>query len=239
MKRWLSITFLILSSASILVFYQNCSRRQYQSEQNIHPELSNYVQKFTYQAEQYGLKLNTNSLTVQYSDHIVGRKEVVGYCYREPITSPNGDVVGLAPTILVKKDWWDSAFDYQKTDLLFHEMGHCLLDRKHVDDNKQSAEININQSTTGNLSIMNPILLSTRLSEENYQKIFGQLLEELFLSKKTSVSTLAVNQYSVQNLDLNSNAHQLPQLESNEQFRGLIQEEFFFSENGGCSQTNN
>lgn len=221
-----------------IFFYQNCSRRMSQLEQNVHPELSTYVQSFTDQAQQFGLKIDTAHLTVQYSDHLVGRKEVVGYCYREPITSPNGDIIGLAPTILVKKEWWDKAYDYQKTDLLFHELGHCVLDRSHVEDTNLSAQISNNSLQSDKLSIMSPILLSTRLSRNNYEQVFGKLIEELFLNKRIIAEKLSINSFSAQSLNNLSASSELPQLESNPKFREFIQQEYFFSESNGCSQTN-
>lgn len=238
MKRWISIFLILIISLVTIFFYQNCSRRMSQLEQNVHPELSTYVQSFTEQAQQFGLKIDTAHLTVQYSDHLFGRKEVVGYCYREPITSPNGDIIGLAPTILVKKEWWDKAYDYQKTDLLFHELGHCVLDRSHVEDTNLSAQITNNSLQPDKLSIMSPILLSTRLSRNNYEQVFGKLIEELFLNKRIIAEKLSINSFSAQSLNNLSASSELPQLESNPKFREFIQQEYFFSESNGCSQTN-
>ena len=58
-------------------------------------------------------------------------KEFVGVCFKYS----NGE-----KEILIKKEWWDGFGGdsknslAQKRSLIFHELGHCVLNRKHTND---------------------------------------------------------------------------------------------------------
>ena len=54
--------------------------------------------------------------------------EVAGYCI---------------PTfgILINEDGWDSYEEYQKKELIFHELGHCALGLSHSDDGLMTSKM--------------------------------------------------------------------------------------------------
>lgn len=54
-------------------------------------------------------------------------KKIAGVCYRS--------IVGrqiLRAYILIDKDYWYLISEYQRINLIFHELGHCVLNRDHV-----------------------------------------------------------------------------------------------------------
>ena len=105
-------------------------------------------------------KIKTGSI-VSFGNNF--EKNVIGYC-----TPSNKN-------IKINKRYWDTATDYEKEMLIFHELGHCDLDRDHKEgwyiqivDGKEVARIPI--------SIMGAQLfyVNTYITHRDYY------LEELF-----------------------------------------------------------
>jgi hypothetical protein len=74
--------------------------------------------------------------------------------------------------IIVKREWWATASSLSKRLLIFHELGHCFLDRNHKD---QTIEFN---SQKFNLSIMS----STLMPILNYHRFRTEYDYEMFTS---------------------------------------------------------
>ncbi len=121
------------------------------------------------------IDLFIDSSLQEYFDRFAGegalRNVVVDYeaskvsGYIRLITSPN--VIGQCAhdpnqpgTVIIDRAYWNIATDLEREFLVFHELGHCLLNRDHLDDadNKgncisimtsgsSQCKINYNQST--------------------------------------------------------------------------------------------
>lgn len=93
---------------------------------------------------------------------IVKNKEVVGYCSKEY------SVLGLTRRLIViDKDYWN-AFSYKKRQLLlWHEIGHCMFNKKH--DEREF----LNGCPR---SIMHPTVLSESCIDLHYEDYLLQLL---------------------------------------------------------------
>lgn len=76
--------------------------------------------------------------------------------------------------IAVDPDWWEKAEPASRQELLFHELGHCVLNRQH------SREVDKNKLP---LSIMWPTVFSGYLLD-NYEINFDRYIEELFADSK-------------------------------------------------------
>lgn len=48
--------------------------------------------------------------------------DVVGYCA----------MMRTTPRIVIQREFWDQATPQEKENLIFHELGHCVLDRDHT-----------------------------------------------------------------------------------------------------------
>ena len=109
MKRY-SLPFILLLSA--------CAPAQRPAV--VDPAFTQYVQKWNslypdHLANEVSIKFDDLS---KYSD---SKGTVVGLCSYDD----NGDVVSVDPT------FWNKVLDYTREELMFHELGHCVLGLKH------------------------------------------------------------------------------------------------------------
>ncbi len=84
-------------------------------------------------------------------------REVVGYC--DPEEKPKA--------IVIDRSYWKTASNTGKEILIFHELGHCALDRDH----------NVKRVKDKPISLMYPILTD----EDSYTQNKTDYLRELFL----------------------------------------------------------
>jgi hypothetical protein len=61
----------------------------------------------------------------------------VGICYKYP---------DQLPRIVIASDTWEKSDDADREALLFHELGHCLLGRDHVEDKIQLNNVDVRVS---------------------------------------------------------------------------------------------
>lgn len=82
--------------------------------------------------------------------------------------------------VLIRKSWWDQADQISKKIMIFHELGHCRLDRRH---NEETIDVN---GKIYKLSIMHPVIpdpYDYGMHETGY-------LKELYTSSKESLLEL-------------------------------------------------
>jgi beta-lactamase regulating signal transducer with metallopeptidase domain len=88
------------------------------------------------------------------------------------ITTPN--VIGTCSwdqthkhSIVLDKDYWQRATDLQREFLVFHELGHCVLGKDHVDNSDASGNcISIMSSGTGDCRVVYSNSNRNRLIDE-------------------------------------------------------------------------
>lgn len=89
-------------------------------------EVAPYVKQFTTDAAQYGHPLTVTNLIIEFGP--LENANERGIC----------DISGdLTPKITIDRNAWDKSSDGSRDELIHHEMGHCVLRRKHktgVDD---------------------------------------------------------------------------------------------------------
>ena len=80
---------------------------------------------------------------------------------------------GGMPLIYLDPDFWDNSYDWKREQLMFHELGHCILDRPHTDQKLEDG---------CPISIMDPYVIgeSCYLSHRNYyfEELFNQMSKE-------------------------------------------------------------
>lgn len=87
-------------------------------------ELDKYLQEFKSAASQRGYNLNIpKKLKVKLVDEIEGRNTIRGSCTED-----------IPMVIRLEKDYWMEADSTQRKILLFHEFGHCFLNRDHSNE---------------------------------------------------------------------------------------------------------
>ena len=96
---------------------------QVQPAPYIDSSLRVYLSRFTSEAEYRGVVVNTMHLTMQFDLDRGEPEDVVGTC----------DVYEAVPTIKVDRAAWNEMPEGNREELVFHELGHCLLKRGHCD----------------------------------------------------------------------------------------------------------
>lgn len=93
-----------------------------------------YADSFAKTGKLYGLNIRLNALTIRFGtpmgelDAQDKKQEMMLFASCTIYTADWSQ-----PDIIVLKSWWDSAGDLDKEEVMFHEMGHCLLKQQHRD----------------------------------------------------------------------------------------------------------
>lgn len=85
-----------------------------------HPELVKYLEDFQQDAKKYNVEVDYYKLVTVFSNN--QQQGVAAFCL--PATK----------TVVIYTQSWDGLNEDGKKALLYHEWGHCLLRRDHVDD---------------------------------------------------------------------------------------------------------
>ena len=170
MKFLIFILPLLLSSGCI---------RQYilpDRPQIIHSDFIPFLKKFIEQSEQFSTSKNhfflaerVSNLNIVFSDLNPKKKKGVrnlGLCTLD---------VYNQPLIVIDRKFWRFASDIQKEFVLFHELGHCVLFRKH-----KPGQVEGMMYAKIKSSIMNPRAFDALV----YEMFRGYYLFELFNSPK-------------------------------------------------------
>lgn len=92
-----------------------------------------------------------------------------------------------SPKIKINPNFWERASLSAKEELIFHELGHCILGRDHTSTQVVAADAAI----TIPVSIMHPYHLGRDIFEGNY----NQYISELFTRSTKPMFYLAASQY--------------------------------------------
>ncbi len=97
---------------------------------NIDPSFQSYVDTFkqaliTYKATDIDVdKYVNNNLIIKFDGKPIPEDNKVAFCITQ---------IGATPTIIINTGYWDSLrYDRDKEAVVFHELGHCVLRRDHV-----------------------------------------------------------------------------------------------------------
>ena len=116
--------FLLLAAGLLLIGLNGCQTEEIKPAVEIDPQLAPYFERFESEALQRGVDAQ---VTAQVSGRLTTIEEsgVAGRC--EHYTNrPNA--------VLIDQSYWQKASELQKEYLVFHELGHCFLQRSHLDD---------------------------------------------------------------------------------------------------------
>lgn len=122
------MTFLLL-----IEFFSACvTDRTIFLKNRIAPPAAEIFERFLRESRLRGLNLDSHNITIEIKDFDAESTEVngkrlftVGQCeYGTPWS---------APAIILQKHYWEDYSEDTREELLFHELGHCLLMRDHVE----------------------------------------------------------------------------------------------------------
>lgn len=93
------------------------------AQYSVPTELEAYVQQFREEAQKRGKAVATDNLIIEFGQPSL--KEACGECVLE---------AGKTPRIILAKNasCWQQVSTQERECLVFHELGHCLLNRSHV-----------------------------------------------------------------------------------------------------------
>lgn len=151
----------MIMSTLLCVMLSSCAQeipRRFQVPASVMP----YIIEFELQATLHGKNIKIDDLIVKIKPEIASNS-AVGLCYY----SANGST----PEIHLLEWYWNLASDIHRENLVFHELGHCILGRKHDNDIGLSGVPE---------SIMNYYLIAPHQYETNR----AILLQELFGNAK-------------------------------------------------------
>ena len=154
-----SIIPLIISCITVL-FFQNCGTQfdvRVPSKQTItstDPQFDAYIQEFE---SYYGKSVST--IPIGFDDL---EPKIAGICYRSIVAGRT-----LNAYIAIDRDYWYKISEYQRINLIFHELGHCAMNKNHVPSDSVSL---------CPTSFMFEQIMSTPCIRDNYDAY----IEELF-----------------------------------------------------------
>ena len=83
------------------------------------------------------------------------------------------------PEVSIDKEFWETATEASRKDLMDHELGHCILKRGHNENIKD--EINTPES------IMFPYHVPDVIGQNRYLEMYDYYLTELFTGKSEEI----------------------------------------------------
>ncbi len=135
------------------------------------PVFDSYIKEF----EQQGKVITGNSdfstgdVPVNFGD--TENDAFQGVCFQYPDGTKE---------VIIRKSWWDGANQDYRESLLFHELGHCSLDREHTDE-----VLVTSKERTYKASLMSSVIVGPN----DYKDLRDEYLKELFLQKRDDLLT--------------------------------------------------
>lgn len=158
MKKYLNLALLISVTAGLVL--SACGNEQ-DASQGGHSQVvdlgqfGDYVAQFQQQGADQGYSVDIKDLIVKFG--AMSNPLERGYC------ETGSD---MTPTIVVDETYWDQADEGARQSLLFHELGHCVLDRLHLSG----------VTTDGApLSVMNPYTIPANVYDYNHDYYMHEL----------------------------------------------------------------
>ena len=127
------------------------------------PELRPLYQSFEQEAALRGITINLTAEAVTGNIVQLGDNSILGLCRSGVDGEPN--------RIAIDVDAWTNSSDAFREVIVFHELGHCVLGRQHLDDAENGVCV----------SLMNSGLSGCEIILDD-AKVRAQYLDELFLN---------------------------------------------------------
>jgi len=157
---------LVISSATVSFALSACGSSQSQTHTpvvSIEAQYQPIVDTFTAEAATAGAPVTITDLIIQTVQDLPTTEEM-GVCIQG---------AGTTPTIQISQSMWDSLDADGQQELLFHELGHCVLNRVHEESLNNGVPV----------SVMSPIFLGSSLYDAK-----DQYMHELFTSQNISAT---------------------------------------------------
>ena len=87
-------------------------------------DLQEYFDRFALEAIERGIKVAYDSIPISARITVIDQNNIAGTCTRRD--HDNNDIE-------VNRAFWERATDLEREFVVFHELGHCYLDREHTE----------------------------------------------------------------------------------------------------------
>lgn len=120
-----------------------------------------YFDLFALEAEKRGITVDYELERIEGLLQDIRDESVLGQCFRN---------AEKPKKVIIDQEYWDEADEFSKQFLIFHELGHCFLNREH-DDRSDASNVCI--------SIMHstPQACDFELTEENKKEYLDELFQ--------------------------------------------------------------
>lgn len=120
-------------------------------------ELQVYFESFRFEGENRGLIIDLEDAQIQGNMQVIDDQGIVGQCIHDDV----------GKSIVIDSEKWQSLDQLEKEFIVFHELGHCFLDRGHTDTRERSGACRsiMHSSTTVCQNIYNSRTRSDYLDE--------------------------------------------------------------------------
>jgi len=85
----------------------------------------------------------------------------------EPNTIGTCSGINGYPIITIDTNYWDVADEFEKQELIYHELGHCILNRDHCEVKENGKPV----------SLMEPEMVGSSFYQENREKLINELFD--------------------------------------------------------------
>jgi hypothetical protein len=109
--------YIVTTLALLLVNCQNMNIKGYY----VAPEIVPYVDSFIYNAKTYNVTIVIDNILIDFTNKL--EPDEMGECL---------SAIGLNPIIRINRSAWLKMSDSSKEQLIYHELGHCILNRDHL-----------------------------------------------------------------------------------------------------------
>lgn len=115
-------------SGLMLIFMIASCEKEKQFEYRVDDTFEVYVDQFYEEAAKRGIAIPRNNLIIEFTNEPTN--DFCGECRKA------GNIEQSQRTIRIQNsnNCWKDRLDLNKETLIFHELGHCLLDREHMDE---------------------------------------------------------------------------------------------------------
>ena len=164
--RHLKTFFLSGLMLSIVITFSSCDpdfEIVFAEEEPLDSNLELYYDRFVYEAYQRGLDVEYTTSQVEGRIADITEENVIGTCSWTQNHSHN---------ITIDQNYWRTANDLQREFVVFHELGHCVLGKDHVDGEDANGQcISIMTSGTGDCRVVYSPNNRNRLLDELFSNL--------------------------------------------------------------------
>ena len=154
-KTLLNLIILLFS----IILFQSCAKNE--NEHFIERQLETYFEEFSEEAQERGIEVDFDDLEISAYVENIEKVGTLGQC--QQYSDGTKEVV-------IDENYWKNLSNSEKEFLVFHELGHCVLGRDHLDASDERGNcISIMQSGEGDCRM--------RFRRNNREEYLDELFE--------------------------------------------------------------